>query len=703
MKSKIKISLIAMSLASISLVSCIQKPEASKSLNLIVNDRDITSIAMPIVENNRTLVPVRFVSEELGAKVTWNNDDRTTLIEKGGNSVLLKIDSRLISYNNGEDYQLSDVEPKLLNKDENGNLRTYVPLRLISNALDIGVEWNREENSVYIDYDKALDKEDISGIEIVSQNKNEIITGTTMLQITSEKEYKEGSEVRFLLLEKGETSGFIIAKGKDIAKEYTYIPKIEDNGKKVLVAAVYDKNGVYLDGDATPIEIKVEPEVQLSGVNKDDIIKTTVDLSTKTNFLPLYVKYEIKEITKSGEGKEILTDIKDPLGTFTWNPMMKDNGKYSIRAIAYDAMDNPYYSEPIVVEVAKERILTLGGVKENMTIDKGVNLIANRNFDVSETEYLIRDVKTGKISTLAKIPYGGYKWNPGPSDSGKKELFVRVNARGKSYESEHISVVVNGEPRIFLEGIGPEQVINKDTTINMNSNVEIDNVRYVLTNLKTNIKREIVPTGENSEVIYSPLDTDIDDMTIQVEGEYKGDIISSEEINFKVYHGELFGPKPIVEKNKFISLASKLALDSYEEIGMSASLQTAQAILETGWGQSVPVDKYTGLLSNNLFGIKGKGTIGSVTSNTWEVYNGKTYRVDADFRAYSSVDESWKDHKDLLLNMERYKPFKEVMFDYTKGAWALKRAGYATDPNYPIKLINIINMYKLDELDKVKI
>ncbi len=41
------------------------------------------------------------------------------------------------------------------------------------------------------------------------------------------------------------------------------------------------------------------------------------------------------------------------------------------------------------------------------------------------------------------------------------------------------------------------------------------------------------------------------------------------------------------------------------------------------------------------------------------------------------------------------------MYDYTKGAWELKRAGYATDPEYPIKLINIINSYKLDELDKV--
>lgn len=703
MKFKMKIFLLTIVLATASLISCIEKPEASDSLNLIVNGHDITSTAMPIVENNRTLVPVRFISEELGAKVTWNDADKTILIEKEGNTVLLKIDSRLINYNNGEDYDLSDVESKLLAKDEEGNSRTYVPLRLISNALDIGIEWNEEENNVYIDNNKKINKEAISSVEIISQNKNEKISGKTNLQINSKKEYEEGSKIEFLLLDKGQTSGFIIQKGKDISKKYTYTPKIEDNGHKILVAIIYDKNGVYLDGDAIPIEIKVEPKVQLSISNKEDSIKGAVDLSANINFFPLYVKYEIKRITNSGEGKPVLTDVNDPLGTFTWNPMMSDNGLHSIRVIAYDSMDNPYYSEAVIVNVDKERVLTLGGVKEGMLIDKGVNLIANRNFDVSETEYLIKDLNTGNISTLAKIPYGGYTWNPGPDDSGKKELFVRVVEKGKSYESRPVMVTVDGNPKVFLEGIGPGQVINKDVTLTASSNVDLENLKYIITDLNTNKKRQITSNEENNKVLYKPMATEKGNMTIEVQGEYKGKKISSEKINFEVYQGEFFGPKAIVKKDEFIPMASNLAVDSYQDIGMSAALQTAQAILETGWGQSVPVDKYKGVLSNNLFGIKGEGTTGSVTSNTWEVYNGQKYRVDAGFRAYDGVSESWKDHKNLLLNRDRYKPFTEVMFDYTKGAWGLKRAGYATDPEYPIKLIKLINTYNLAELDKVDI
>ena len=59
--------------------------------------------------------------------------------------------------------------------------------------------------------------------------------------------------------------------------------------------------------------------------------------------------------------------------------------------------------------------------------------------------------------------------------------------------------------------------------------------------------------------------------------------------------------------------------------------------------------------------------------------------------------------KSLLLKAERYGIFREVMHNSTQGAWALRRAGYATDSGYPIKLMNIIKQYKLDELDKIGI
>ncbi|MFA9422122.1 MAG: glycoside hydrolase family 73 protein, partial [Sedimentibacter sp.] len=142
--------------------------------------------------------------------------------------------------------------------------------------------------------------------------------------------------------------------------------------------------------------------------------------------------------------------------------------------------------------------------------------------------------------------------------------------------------------------------------------------------------------------------------------------IITEEVEFTIYTKKLYTALPIIEKDKFLDLVSDLSTETEEKTGMSAALQTAQAILETGWGQSVPVDKYDGQLSNNLFGIKGTGSSGSVTSNTWEEYNGVAFRIDAEFRAYSTVSDSWADHNNLLLTLSRYEPFRQVMFDSTQ-------------------------------------
>ena len=55
---------------------------ATMSIKLIMDGKDITSLSSPIIENGRTLVPIRFIAEELEAEVIWNEKDRTVAIEK---------------------------------------------------------------------------------------------------------------------------------------------------------------------------------------------------------------------------------------------------------------------------------------------------------------------------------------------------------------------------------------------------------------------------------------------------------------------------------------------------------------------------------------------------------------------------------------------------------------------------------------------
>jgi len=670
---------------------------ASSNIRLIVNGKDITSLSNPILENDRTLVPIRFIAEELGAIVEWDGVNRVVKISSNDINLRLKIDSQLVEYNNGTSFEMSDVAPKIVGD------RTFVPLRLISNALDVGIEWDGLTRTVKVDSSKQSDKQAFYDVDIVSQQDGQTIAGRTSLKVDKTSKYlAQAKEIKYILVDPFTNKGNVIARGTAIDATYSYLPKLEDGGKKALVAALYDSNGKLIAADSVSVDVKVVPNVILNGLTAGQELNNGVNLSADVNFVASYLKYEVKNLDN---GSISLTGVQDPLGVYYWAPASAGTGNYSIRVIAFDINNNEYSSQPTVIRTNIQPRLSLTGVTAGTTINKTVTLMASRNFDVSETEYYVKDVNTGVKTLLVKMPWGGYKWSPGPESTGSKELTVRVkDPRGNYFESNPIKVYVDGSPKLFLEGVGPKQVITSATKLKVNSNVSLDSVSYILTNVKTGKSRALASgLSTSTEFTYTPTNVDSGDIIIKAEGIYKGSKIASENINARVYLGTIYTSKPIIDKDQFLEFASSLAQNSWRKTGMSAALQTAQAILETGWGQSVPVDKYTGILSNNLFGIKGVGPTGSVTSNTWEVYNGVTYRIDADFRAYSNPEGSWSDHKEFLLNRDRYKPFTEVMHEYQQGAWALKRCGYATDPEYPIKLMKLIKDYNLMELDKVGI
>lgn len=128
------------------------------------------------------------------------------------------------------------------------------------------------------------------------------------------------------------------------------------------------------------------------------------------------------------------------------------------------------------------------------------------------------------------------------------------------------------------------------------------------------------------------------------------------------------------------------------------SISAAQAILESNWGRSGLAVK-----GNNLFGIKGEYEGQSVLMETSEYLDGKWIRVDAKFRKYPSWSESIIDHGAFFTSTPwRKGNYANVIgeTDYKQAAKALQEAGYATDPGYADKLINLIETYNLDALDK---
>ena len=88
---------------------------AAPPIRLVADGKDITSLASPVIENGRTLVPIRFVTEELGGKVDWKDKEKRVIIQKDNLLVNLKINSLLVSYEDGQkNYSLMDVEPKII-------------------------------------------------------------------------------------------------------------------------------------------------------------------------------------------------------------------------------------------------------------------------------------------------------------------------------------------------------------------------------------------------------------------------------------------------------------------------------------------------------------------------------------------------------------------------------------------------------------
>ena len=135
----------------------------------------------------------------------------------------------------------------------------------------------------------------------------------------------------------------------------------------------------------------------------------------------------------------------------------------------------------------------------------------------------------------------------------------------------------------------------------------------------------------------------------------------------------------------YIEQYRELSMIEMARTGVPAAITLAQGILESASGQSDLARR-----SNNHFGIKCK--------TEWT--GGKTYHDDDAkgecFRVYNSVEESFIDHSDFLKNRPFYKDlFTLEMNDYKGWAYGLKKAGYATNRNYPQLLISLIERYDL--------
>jgi hypothetical protein len=139
----------------------------------------------------------------------------------------------------------------------------------------------------------------------------------------------------------------------------------------------------------------------------------------------------------------------------------------------------------------------------------------------------------------------------------------------------------------------------------------------------------------------------------------------------------------------YIDKFKTIAIQEMNLYGIPASITIAQGLFESGSGNGE-----LARVANNHFGIK--------CTSDWK---GKGYYKDDDshndcFRVYDKPEDSFRDHSEFLKRPRYAKLFQLDKNDYVGWANGLKAAGYATNPNYPQLLINIIQKYNLDQYDR---
>ncbi|MEC6748440.1 glycoside hydrolase family 73 protein [Marinilactibacillus sp. XAAS-LB27] len=148
-------------------------------------------------------------------------------------------------------------------------------------------------------------------------------------------------------------------------------------------------------------------------------------------------------------------------------------------------------------------------------------------------------------------------------------------------------------------------------------------------------------------------------------------------------------------EEEFIDEVGENAVILNATYGIRPSVAIAQAILESNWGRSELAQR-----ENNYYGIKGTNETDYTTK---EFEEDEWVEIRAEFRSYNTLLESMEDYAKLLKNGTEWDDslYADVIesSNYRDAAKALKTAGYATDPDYPDKVISLIETYDLQRFD----
>lgn len=180
-------------------------PAGAAQVKVLVDGKDVALDVRPVIENGRTLVPLRGIFEKMGATVNWDSKTKTVTAVKGSKKIKLVIGSKVATKNN-ETVKL-DVPAAV----RNGN--TLVPLRFVSEALGANVSFNKTDKTISVDTKVKVEYATGFSIEYIGDGCKKVVDG----------------EGRTLLL---------VLRGKKVPDGYKGVPVIYTPIDNVLAASI---------------------------------------------------------------------------------------------------------------------------------------------------------------------------------------------------------------------------------------------------------------------------------------------------------------------------------------------------------------------------------------------------------------------------------------------------------------------------------
>ena len=264
--------ILSLIISAIMLIGAINIPVSATNdeITVYLNSRKIDFDQKPIIENGRTLVPMRAIFEAMGCEVVWHDNLKQIVVWKDGDVLMnLEIDRYYIDKHFGDELIDLDVPPQIVNG------RTLVPLRAISETIGAAVDWDGTLRRVTITYNQS------SGSYSGYQSGTETVTNAESTSVYQNSFKAEHFWPQYdMTMTVGETQDFILECDVDVPIEdiefYSddkSVAKIDKNGTITAVSAGIAAIQVRWGRFTFQMDLTVVENTSASKVNNDSASK----------------------------------------------------------------------------------------------------------------------------------------------------------------------------------------------------------------------------------------------------------------------------------------------------------------------------------------------------------------------------------------------------------------------------------------------